>query len=168
MARTDFSAASCIPVRAGSDAKAKNSGALHDISWIRHLQLSMTCPGSRTHFPLHRCASVPPLTWVQVLSQRTIFFLGTRIGFSSSLMVKLPWCWFGQYRIDSKTCPPDPWQRSRRSASGGGVQQFIVPRKGPQPEYFRHDEATQVTPRKGDADNSVRHSVCCSGVTHCW
>ncbi len=38
-----------------------NSGCLHCISWVRHLQLRM-CPGSLTHLLLHRCGSLPPPT----------------------------------------------------------------------------------------------------------
>jgi hypothetical protein len=49
---------------------------LHCISCFRHLQLSMW-PASRTHFSLHRC-SLPK--YLQILSQRTIFFLGAAIG----------------------------------------------------------------------------------------
>jgi len=58
-------------------------GPFYCISWDRHLQLRKW-PASRQHFALHGRGSLPFTTKLHVLSQRTVFFLGTATGMFDS------------------------------------------------------------------------------------
>ena len=66
-----------LGIRAGLFERSRNS--VHCISWVRHLQLIM-CPDSLVHLFLHRDPSMPLPKYLQILSQRTIFFLGAATG----------------------------------------------------------------------------------------
>ena len=87
-----------LGTRVGLFERSRNS--VHCISWYRHLQLIM-CPDSLKHLFLHRDPSMPLPKYLQILSQRTIIFLGAGIGsFSFSAILKFPWVQFVANRIE--------------------------------------------------------------------